>query len=67
MDSRWPVPGQLRVSLTIGEVEIRYYRINDAGREVEYFRTELEGVKVVSISPIVNDTRNSQLFLGFAL
>ncbi|HJD73332.1 MAG TPA: type VI secretion system tube protein Hcp, partial [Enterobacter roggenkampii] len=40
------------------KVEIRYYRINDAGLEVEYFKTELDCVKVVSISPIVNDTRH---------
>ncbi|MFL6896811.1 Hcp family type VI secretion system effector [Enterobacter roggenkampii] len=40
------------------KVEIRYYRINDAGLEVEYFKTEQDCVKVVSISPIVNDTRH---------
>lgn len=52
------IKGSCDVQDREGSVEIRYYRINDAGWEVEYFRTELEGVKVVSISPIVNDTRN---------
>lgn len=31
--------------------EIKWYRINDAGQEVEYFNMMLEGVRVVSISP----------------
>jgi len=31
--------------------EIKWYRIDDAGQEVEYFNMLLEGVKIVSISP----------------
>jgi type VI secretion system secreted protein Hcp len=31
--------------------EIRWYQINDAGQEVEYFNMLLEGVKIVSICP----------------
>ncbi len=31
--------------------EIRWYRINDAGQEVEYFNMLLEGVKIVSVNP----------------
>lgn len=43
---------------TLQSAEIKWYHINDAGQEVEYFNTLLEGVKVVSITPIMNDTRN---------
>lgn len=32
-------------------VEIKWYRINDAGQEVEYFNMLLEKVRIVSISP----------------
>lgn len=31
--------------------EIKWYRINDAGLEAEYFNMMLEGVRIVSISP----------------
>jgi len=31
--------------------EIKWYKINDAGQEVEYFNMLLEGVRIVSISP----------------
>ncbi|OQP33003.1 Hcp family type VI secretion system effector [Pantoea latae] len=31
--------------------EIKWYKINDAGQEAEYFNMLLEGVRVVSISP----------------
>lgn len=35
----------------LASAEIKWYRINDAGMEAEYFNMLLEGVKVVSISP----------------
>ncbi|KAB8312258.1 type VI secretion system tube protein Hcp [Erwinia endophytica] len=35
--------------------EIRWYHINDAGQEKEYFNMLLEGVKVVSVSPSMAD------------
>ena len=38
--------------------EIKFYRINDAGQEVEYFNILMEGVKVISITPIMHDTRD---------
>ena len=43
---------------TLQSAEFKWYRINDAGQEVEYFNILLEGVKVVSITPIMHDTRN---------
>ncbi|UHM90290.1 Hcp family type VI secretion system effector [Rahnella victoriana] len=44
--------------------EIKWYRINDAGQEVEYFNMLLEGVRIVSISPTMassNDPNNNHL------
>lgn len=43
---------------TLKEAEIKWYRISDAGQEEEYFNILLEDVKVISISPIMHDTRN---------
>ncbi|HCM9256395.1 TPA: type VI secretion system tube protein Hcp [Enterobacter cloacae subsp. dissolvens] len=43
---------------TLKSAEVKWYHINDAGQEVEYFNILLEGVKVVSITPIMHDTRN---------
>ncbi len=42
--------------------EIRWYKINDAGQEVEYFNMLLEGVKVVSVSPsMVNEDKTNHV------
>ncbi|MBY4839985.1 type VI secretion system tube protein TssD [Pantoea sp. DY-5] len=43
---------------TLKEAEIKWYRISDAGQEEEYFNILMEGVKVISISPIMHDMRN---------
>jgi len=32
---------------------MKWYRINDAGQEVEYFNTLLENVKVISVTPVM--------------
>ncbi|MBU9821923.1 Hcp family type VI secretion system effector [Rahnella sp. BCC 1045] len=40
---------------TFHSAELKWYRINDAGQEVEYFNMFMEGVKVVSITPIMHD------------
>jgi len=32
-------------------VEIKWYQIDNAGQEVEYFNTLMEGVKIVSVKP----------------
>jgi len=42
----------------LATAEIKWYRINDAGQEVEYFNMLLEGVRVVSISPAMAQSSN---------
>ena len=44
---------------TLKSAEIKYYRINDAGQEEEYFSTLLENVKVVGIIPMMYDIKSS--------
>lgn len=34
-----------------------FYHINDAGQEVEYYLITLERVKIISVSPVMHDTR----------
>lgn len=41
---------------TLQSAELKFYHINDAGQEVEYFNILMEGVKVISITPIMHDT-----------
>lgn len=38
--------------------EVKYYRINDAGLEEEYFSTLMEGVKIVSVCPMMMDIKD---------
>jgi type VI secretion system secreted protein Hcp len=38
--------------------EVKYYRINDTGQEVEYFSTLMEGVIVISIGPAMYDVKS---------
>lgn len=42
--------------------ELKWYRINDAGQEVEYFNMFLENVRVVSVTPLMANCKdpNSQ-------
>lgn len=42
---------------TLKSAELKWYRINDAGQEEEYFNILLENVKVISVSPMMHDTR----------
>ena len=42
---------------TLHSAEIKWYCINDAGQEVEYFNIYLENVKVISVTPMMHDTR----------
>ena len=42
---------------TLESAEIKWYRINDAGQEEEYFNMLLEKVKVVSINPIIHNIK----------
>ncbi|WP_312628894.1 Hcp family type VI secretion system effector [Scandinavium sp.] len=41
---------------TLESAEFKWYRINDAGQEVEYYNMLLEGVKIVSVTPMMHDT-----------
>ena len=43
---------------TLHSAELKFYHINDAGQEVEYFNILMEGVKVISLTPIMHDTRD---------
>ncbi|POT56873.1 type VI secretion system tube protein Hcp [Citrobacter amalonaticus] len=43
---------------TLKSAEFKWYRINDAGQEVEYFNMLLENVKVVSSAPHMLDIKN---------
>ncbi|CQH53749.1 hemolysin-coregulated protein [Yersinia pseudotuberculosis] len=38
---------------TLKTAEFKWYRIDDAGQEVEYFNTKLENVKVVKVRGVV--------------
>lgn len=42
---------------TLKSAEFKWYRINDAGQEVEYYNMYLEGVKIVSVTPMMHDTK----------
>lgn len=42
---------------TLKSAEFRFYNINYAGQEVEYYRITLENVKVISVCPVMHDTR----------
>ncbi|MDI2091876.1 Hcp family type VI secretion system effector [Commensalibacter oyaizuii] len=43
---------------TLKSAEFKWYRINDAGQEVEYFNTKLETVKLVRVSPLMYDIKD---------
>jgi type VI secretion system secreted protein Hcp len=43
---------------TLKSAEFKWYRINDAGQEIEYFNMLLENVKVVSSAPHMLDIKN---------
>jgi type VI secretion system secreted protein Hcp len=43
---------------TFKEVELKWYRIDDAGSEVEYFNHKLEGVKISSVKPIMYNVKD---------
>lgn len=43
---------------TLKSAEFRWYKINDAGQEVEYFNTKLENVKVVKVNPLMHDIKD---------
>lgn len=46
------------IGQTLHSAEFKWYRINDAGQEVEYFNMLLERVKIVSIAPLMHNIKN---------
>lgn len=38
--------------------EVKFYHINEAGQEVEYFSTLMEGVTVICIGPVMYDVKS---------
>ena len=43
---------------TLKSAEFKWYKINDAGQEAEYFNILLESVRVVGVSPVMHDTKD---------
>ncbi|MFJ4431052.1 Hcp family type VI secretion system effector [Pseudomonas sp. NPDC089395] len=43
---------------TLKTAEFKWYRIDDAGQEVEYFNTTLENVKVVKVASKMHDIKD---------
>lgn len=45
---------------TLKSAEIKWYRINDAGQEEEYFNMLLENVKVVAVNPVMYNVKTCE-------
>ena len=45
---------------TLKSAEIKWYRINYAGQEEEYFNMLLENVKIVSVSPVMHNIKTNE-------
>ncbi len=45
---------------TLNSLMLSWYKVDDTGKEVEYFRHTLEGVKVVSVNAKVEDVKDKQ-------
>ncbi|WP_434525492.1 Hcp family type VI secretion system effector [Photorhabdus asymbiotica] len=43
---------------TLKSAEIKWYKIDDAGQEKEYFNTRLDNVKVVKVAPLMHDIKD---------
>ncbi|MEB6380973.1 type VI secretion system tube protein Hcp [Leclercia adecarboxylata] len=46
---------------TLKSAEFKWYKINDAGQEVEYFNMLLENVRVVSVNPVMHNCKEPAL------
>lgn len=46
---------------TLKSAEFKWYKINDAGQEVEYFNMLLENVRVVSVNPVMHNCKEPSL------
>ena len=45
---------------TFAEIELKWYRIDETGSEIEYFNHKLEDVKVCSVKPLMYNVKNAQ-------
>ncbi len=43
---------------TLKSIEIKWYKIDHAGKEKEYFNTKLDNLKVVGVTPKMLDIKN---------
>jgi type VI secretion system secreted protein Hcp len=43
---------------SLNTAELRWYRINDTGQEVEYYNMHLDNIHVVSVTPLMYDTKD---------
>lgn len=43
---------------TLKSVELKWYQIDDSGTEKEYYNMKLDGVKVVSVSPVMHNIKD---------
>ena len=46
---------------TLKSAEFKWYKINNAGQEVEYFNMLLENVRVVSVNPVMHNFKEPAL------
>lgn len=46
---------------TLKSAEFKWYKINNAGQEVEYFNMLLENVRVVSVNPVMHNCKEPAL------
>ncbi|QAU24965.1 type VI secretion system tube protein Hcp [Dyella sp. M7H15-1] len=44
---------------TLQSAEIKWYRVNEAGRETEYFNMTMRNVKIVAVTPEVPNIKNA--------
>lgn len=44
---------------TLKSLELKWYHIDPSGKEVEYFNHKLEGVKVISVSPVMHNIKEA--------
>ena len=59
-----PIYKAVATGQALQKAELKFYKINDAGLEAEYFNILLEGVRIVSVSPAMaapGDNNNNHL------
>lgn len=49
----------LTTGQTLKSAELKFYRINHAGQEEEYFNVLLENVKIVNVMPVMLDIKDA--------